>query len=152
MSTSLDGDHPSSTSSGAVGDQVQLVVCAGSGLTSVIRVVGTGLAARLGFDVARVEDVRLALDELCLAMLDRAAPDSTLHFDFDFGADGSLGVRARLDPRPGEPPMLDPLARQVLSAVASFPVPEADDHAGGDGLGLRFERRGPSPDDGARGS
>lgn len=152
VSTSVDGDQPSSTIGSADGDRVELLVSADAGLSSVIRVVGTGLAARLGFDVARVEDIRLALDELCFVLLDQADPGSTLDLDFRFGTDGCLAVRAGLDPRPQNPPKLDPLARQVLSAISSSPVAEERDAPGGDWLRLHFERHGSSPDDRARGS
>jgi serine/threonine-protein kinase RsbW len=152
VSTSVDGDQPLSTKRSTAGDRVQLQVPADASLTSVVRVVGTGLAARLGFDVARVEDVRLALDELCLVVLDQTEPGSSLFVDFRFGTDAGLAVHARLDPRPEHPPTLDPLARQVLSAVTSDLVTDGGETSSGEWIRLHFEPQRSNLPSRARGS
>jgi len=118
VSTTVDGDQTSSPSAVPARERVSLLVEADVRLASVIRVLGTGLAARLGFDVAGVEDIRLALDELSLVLMEHAGPASTLRLDFGFDTE-RLSIEAYVDPRPAGPPLLDPLARQVLSAVAS---------------------------------
>lgn len=51
-------------------DEVALTIPAIPELLSLPRMTAAALAARAGFDVEEVEDVRLAIEELCLAAFD----------------------------------------------------------------------------------
>lgn len=51
-------------------DEVELTLPAIADLLSLPRMTAAALAARAGFDVEEVEDVRLAIEELCLAAFD----------------------------------------------------------------------------------
>ena len=51
-------------------DEVELTLPAIPELLSLPRMTAAALAARAGFDVEEVEDVRLAIEELCLAAFD----------------------------------------------------------------------------------
>ena len=50
-------------------DQVRLAVPATPEFLRLARVTATGLASRLGFTFDEVEDLRLAIDELCFALI-----------------------------------------------------------------------------------
>jgi hypothetical protein len=50
-------------------DEVRLTVPATAEFLRLARVTATGLASRLGFTYDQVEDLRLAIDELCFALI-----------------------------------------------------------------------------------
>src|SRR5690349_4769507 len=50
-------------------DEVRLAVPAVPELIRLVRVTATGLASRAGFSLDEVEDLRLAIDELCHAVV-----------------------------------------------------------------------------------
>ena len=50
-------------------DEVRLAVPASPEFLRLARVTATGLASRLGFTFDEVEDLRLAIDELCYALI-----------------------------------------------------------------------------------
>ena len=50
-------------------DEVRLVVPASPEFLRLARVTATGLASRLGFSFDDVEDLRLAIDELCFTLI-----------------------------------------------------------------------------------
>jgi len=92
---------------------------------SLARLTAAGLAARLGFSVDDIEDVRIAVDELCFILLgDKGrAGNITLTFSVE-GA--RLLVNGELD-RPGDTPLVNPLSAQILSAVCeSHEIRQAD--------------------------
>jgi serine/threonine-protein kinase RsbW len=51
-------------------DEIELTIPAIPELLSLPRLTAAALAARAGFDIEEVEDVRLAIEELCLAAFD----------------------------------------------------------------------------------
>lgn len=71
-------------------DRVELSLPAAPELLSLPRLVAAAVAARCGFNVDEVEDVRLAIEELCLAAFDGRGP-GRLHIGLDLSA-GSLAV------------------------------------------------------------
>ena len=56
------------------GDEIRLRVPITPDLVRLVRVVASGLASRLGFPIDAVEDVRLAVDELCWTCLLYTSP------------------------------------------------------------------------------
>jgi len=64
------------------GDVVELTVPAQTGFLGVVRTATAGLAARLGFTLDEIEDLRIAVDEACVMLLTLAGPrepvDATL--------------------------------------------------------------------------
>ena len=115
------------------GEEVRLTMPATPQLLRVARLTAAGLASRLGFSFDEIEDVKIAVDELCFALVGSK------------GRDGTLTVRYRLENQQleitgegdfaagGEAvPTLSALSAQILEAVV-------DEHEiAGDGDTLRF--------------
>jgi serine/threonine-protein kinase RsbW len=55
-------------------DAVRLSVPAALEYVRIVRLTGSGVASRLGFDVEEIENLRVALDELASMAIDVAAP------------------------------------------------------------------------------
>ncbi len=71
----------------SVGDRVELRFPARGDLVVLARLVTSAISSRAGFDIEELEDLRLAVGELCLLALegsDRA--DGELHLEFSFSA------------------------------------------------------------------
>ncbi|MEY2432604.1 MAG: serine/threonine-protein kinase RsbW [Acidimicrobiaceae bacterium] len=101
---------------------IELVLPADTRLVRIARLVASGVATTAGFDVDEVEDLRIAVDELCTAMVE-GGNGSALQLGFDLG-DGEVTVvgttQAAADGAAFEPDRLA-LSRQILAVVA-------DDH------------------------
>ncbi len=97
---------------------IELTLPSDARLVRLARLVASGVATAAGFDVEEVEDLRIAVDELCGALVE-GSDGNPLHVRFELGAEEvavvgsttSAGV-AQLDPqRLG-------LSRQILEVVA----------------------------------
>jgi Histidine kinase-like ATPase domain len=123
------------------GGDVRLVVPAAPEYLRLVRLTAAGLASRLGFTFDEVEDLRIAVDELCFHLLgdaDDEPPDEprTMDLIYSAGPDsititGQTGLTGSV-PEPSE------LSEQILDALV-------DEHevSGGDGVvtfRLRKER------------
>ncbi len=117
------------------GEEVKLTMPAIPQLLRVARLTAAGLAGRLGFNFDEIEDVKIAVDELCFALVGTK------------GRDGDLTVTYRLLPDAleiegtgafgnGAPsPVPSELSAQILAAVV-------DEHElTHDGDQLRFRLR-----------
>lgn len=99
-------------------DEVRLVVPAGPEFVRLARVTATGLASRMGFSYDEIEDLRLAVDELCHAVIGPSGRHGivTLRYVLE---DEALCVEGHGHFDPGGPPVaLSELAHQILSALA----------------------------------
>jgi anti-sigma regulatory factor (Ser/Thr protein kinase) len=67
-------------------DVVRLTIPSGADLLVLARLTAATVASRAGFDVEEVEDLRLAVDELCVALI-RPGTDGTLTLEFTRDAD-----------------------------------------------------------------
>jgi serine/threonine-protein kinase RsbW len=106
------------------GGNVRLVVPASPEYLRLVRLTAAGLASRLGFTFDEVEDLRIAVDELCFHLLgdgDGDGPDEqpaegrTMDLTYSAGADsititGSTGLTGAV-PEPSE------LSEQILDAL-----------------------------------
>ena len=116
------------------GEEVRLTMPAVPQLLRVARLTAAGLAGRLGFNFDEIEDVKIAVDELCFALVGTK------------GRDGELTVTYRLLPDALEiegsghfgdapSPVPSELSAQILAAVV-------DEHElTRDGDELRFRLR-----------
>jgi serine/threonine-protein kinase RsbW len=106
------------------GEEVRLTMPATPQLLRVARLTAAGLAGRLGFSVDEIEDVKIAVDELCFALVGSKGRSGSLTLTYrlgdreleidgesTFGADGNDQAPAPSD-----------LSSQILAAVV-------DDHA-----------------------
>lgn len=119
-----------------------LVVAASNNHISFARVTTTSAAAKLGFDYDAVEDIRIAVSELCGTLIANAIPGSELTITCRGDANG-LTVTGRAPIAAGAAAAgPDELSEQVLNAVA-------DSHAfTSDGTEVQFTMtRGHRPGD-----
>ena len=117
-------------------DEVRLVVPAMPEYLRLARVTAAGLASRLGFSFDEVEDLRLAIDELCFGLTGSAGRDGTVSIRYVLGADellvegaGSFATDGRV--------ALSELSEVILDAL----VDEHDLHDGDRGPVFRLVKR-----------
>ena len=119
------------------GEQVRLTLPTSPHLLRVARLTAAGLAGRLGFSFDEIEDVKIAVDELCFALVgSRGRPGSlALVYTLDAAALVIEGVATY----EGSAPELAPteLSSQILAAV----VDEHELMADGDRLRFRLLKR-----------
>jgi hypothetical protein len=127
-----------SNGAGPDADEVRLSMPADPQLLRVARLTAAGLAGRLGFSFDEIEDVKIAVDELCFALVGSKGRDGTLALTYRLAADrldidgeGSFADGDRSDPAPSE------LSAQILAAV----VDEHDLHRDGDVLRFHMAKR-----------
>jgi serine/threonine-protein kinase RsbW len=101
--------------------RIELVLPADSRLVRVARLVASGVATTAGFDVEEIEDLRIAVDELCTALVEGGdGGPLLLGFDLGDGEVSILGTTTASGVAAFEPERLA-LSRQILAVVV-------DDH------------------------
>lgn len=118
--------------------EVRLEVPASPEFFRITRIMVAGVASRVGFTLDEVEDLRIAIDELCFALVGRAGRDGTLTVHYAIDDDG-LSVRGtgHFPDGTGSAPVLSPLSEQILHAV----VDECEVSSGADGPSFRMFKR-----------
>lgn len=97
--------------------EVRLVVPAKPEYIGLARVTTAGLASRLGFSYDEVEDLRLAIDEICFAMTGNEGRDGTLELRFLLGPEGiTVEGRGHFQAL-GRQPELSELSELMLGAL-----------------------------------
>jgi serine/threonine-protein kinase RsbW len=113
-------------------DTIRMTIPALLAYVRLPRVAIAGLATRSGFSYDEVEDLRLAVGEVCQVLLDGADREGTLTIDFTI-ARGNVGVQVAIDAPAGRHDGLaERLAEQILAATVGRV--EVDD----DGRRIRF--------------
>src|SRR3954453_20233667 len=102
-----DGNRPS---------VIRLSIPAELRFLRIARLTAAGIAGDLGFGLQDVEDLRVAVDEMCAALIEDAAPGVEFEVSYRIG-EGRLEIEGRCD-QPGAPPALHPVARELLSMTA----------------------------------
>jgi anti-sigma regulatory factor (Ser/Thr protein kinase) len=120
-------------------DEVRLDVPATPEFLHLARVTASGLASRLGFSFEEVEDLRLALDELCFALIGSHGRAGSVQLRYSL-ADGSLRVEGKGSFKSAHPELvLTEFSQKILSAL----VDEYEVYGGDlDGPGFRVVKRG----------
>ena len=67
---SPDPTGPAGSDRPATGSQVELALSVADDLLVLARLTVSAVASRAGFDIEEIEDLRLAVDELCLQVLE----------------------------------------------------------------------------------
>ena len=118
--------------------EVRLEVPASPEFFRITRIMVAGVASRVGFTLDEVEDLRIAIDELCFALVGRGGRPGTITLQYAIGDDG-LTVRGTGHFGDGvdSSPVLSPLSDQILSAV----VDECEVFGGPDGPSFRMVKR-----------
>jgi serine/threonine-protein kinase RsbW len=118
------------------GDEVRLSLPASPHLLRVARLTAAGLAGRLGFSFDEIEDVKIAVDELCFAVVGSKGRPGTLTLRYQLHAD-SLVIEGT-GPSDGDADAeQSEFSSQILNAVV-------DEHAlsrEGDELRFRLLKR-----------
>jgi serine/threonine-protein kinase RsbW len=119
------------------GEEVKLTMPAVPQLLRVARLTAAGLAGRLGFNFDEIEDVKIAVDELCFALVGTKGRDGDLTVTYrllpdalEIEGSGSFGAGAP-SPVPNE------LSAQILDAV----VDEHELTREGDELRFRLRKQ-----------
>lgn len=121
------------------GEEVHLTMPATPQLLRVARLTAAGLAGRLGFSVDEIEDVKIAVDELCFALVGSKGRPGSLTLTYRLG-DHQLEIvgEGTFAPSGSEPaPAPSELSAQILAAVV-------DDHElsrNGDTMRFRLLKR-----------
>ena len=120
------------------GEEVRLTMPAIPQLLRVARLTAAGLAGRLGFNFDEIEDVKIAVDELCFAVVGSKGRPGTLTLRYHLRAD-SLTIEGSGPSDGAADPEQSEFSTQILNAVV-------DEHTlTHDGDELRFrllKRRG----------
>ena len=102
------------------GGDVRLVVPASPEYLRLVRLTAAGLASRLGFTFDEVEDLRIAVDELCFHLLggaDDDPSDDSRTMDLVYSASpDSITITGRTG-LPGAVPETSDLSEQILDAL-----------------------------------
>ncbi len=102
-------------------DEVRLTMPASPDLLRVARLAAAGLAGQMGLSFDQVEDVKIAVDELCFALVRGHKAGGTLTLTFRLGDDleiEGVGNFNGLAPSPTPPePELSELSALILGAV-----------------------------------
>ena len=119
------------------GERIELVLPADKRLVRVARLVASGVATTVGFDVEEVEDLRIAVDELCTALVEGSDGGALLlGFDLGDGEVSIIGTTSATGIAAFEPDRLAP-SRQILAVV----VDEFDLHTDHGQISVRLRKR-----------
>lgn len=105
--------------------EVRLAVPAKPEYIGLARVTAAGLASRLGFTYDQVEDLRLAIDEICFGLTGNLGREGTLEVRFLLAPEG-LTVHGEGRFQVQGPVALSELSELILGALV-------DEHSLGDG-------------------
>jgi hypothetical protein len=111
--TAVGQDQPADAPST---DIVELRLPATPRYLRLARLTAAGMAGDLGFDMESLEDLRVAVDELCAAVIDGVADSATLELQYQ-----PLGRGIRIDGQivaAGPRVDLHPVAEELLRMVA----------------------------------
>jgi anti-sigma regulatory factor (Ser/Thr protein kinase) len=98
--------------------EVRLSIPASPEFLRLARLTAAGLASRMGFTYDEVEDLRIAIDELCFSLVGNTGRDGTIVLRY-WMQDDALVVEGvgQFDDGMGTSPVLSPLSQQILKAV-----------------------------------
>lgn len=115
-------------------DEIRLSLPAIAAYARVARVAVTGLATRIGFSYDEIEDLRIAVGEVCGVLLHEEGGRLTLQCVIGADALTIDTIREPAEPRP----IIGDLSRQILTAV----VDEVEIDAGQARIRVVKRRRG----------
>jgi serine/threonine-protein kinase RsbW len=114
---------------------VRLVIPAQPRFLRLARLTAAGIAGDLGFSLEAIEDLRVAVDEVCAILMDGVADGGELDLSYR-GTDDGLVIEGSCT-NPGAVPDLHPVARELLAMTA-------DDYsvfAAGENVSFRLLKR-----------
>jgi len=122
--------------------EVRLEVPAVPEFLRISRIMAAGVASRVGFTLDEVEDLRIAIDELCFALVGARGRTGTISIRYVIDGDG-LAVEGAGHFTDGlsNDPVASALSTQILAAV----VDECEMASGDDGPTFRLVKRRRAP-------
>ena len=96
---------------------VRLTAPATSAWVVLVRTTATATCARLDFDVDRLENVRLAVDEVAALLIEQSVDDGEIACAFTTHDDGRLDIALRARTTSGTLPDTSTFAWAVLTAL-----------------------------------
>src|SRR5260370_26043521 len=96
-------------------DTIRLSVPAALEYVRIVRLTGSGVASRLGFDIEEIENLRVALDELASMAID-VAGTGVLEMTFST-TDTELRITGKVPIAEGVEAVVEPLTAPLLKAV-----------------------------------
>ena len=126
------------TDTGGTRGEVRLVVPAAPEYLRLARLTAAGLASRLGFSYDEVEDLRIAIDELCFVLVGSHGRPGSITLVYSMHPD-ALVVEGSGEFADAGPPFngVSELSAQILAAV----VDEHEVRAGTNGPTFRLRKR-----------
>ena len=125
-------------------EEVRLTVPATPELLRLARVTASGVASRLGFSYDEVEDLRLAIDELCFAVTGGRSQDGYILMRYVVRGDAEtieVHGKASFEARSAEP-LLNELSGAVLDALVDEHAVFTDEDHGSPSFRLVKRRSG----------
>ena len=118
--------------------EVRLEVPAAPEFLRISRIMAAGVASRVGFTLDEVEDLRIAIDEVCFALVGANGRTGTLSLRYLLDSD-QLAVEGtgRFSDGLSNEPVVSALSKQILAAV----VDECELTAGAEGPQFRLVKR-----------
>ena len=118
--------------------EVRLEVPAAPEFLRISRIMAAGVASRVGFTLDEVEDLRIAIDEVCFALVGANGRTGTLSLRYLLDSD-QLAVEGtgRFSDGLSNEPVVSALSKQILAAV----VDECELSAGAEGPQFRLVKR-----------
>jgi len=96
--------------------EVRVVIPAQSRFLRIARLTAAGVASDLGFDLRDLEDLRVAVDEMCAVIIESADADVDLSLTYR-AEQGRLVIEGSC-PKDGAPAEIHPIARELLTLTA----------------------------------
>jgi serine/threonine-protein kinase RsbW len=119
---------PVSESNSGTEQKVHLVIPATSRYLRLARLTAAGLAGDLGYPVDAIEDLRIAVDELCAAIIEDTTGPAELELTY-LESDGGLVVEGICRARSTSAPELHSVARELLNMLADkYSIGAIDGH------------------------
>ena len=118
--------------------EVRLEVPAAPEFLRISRIMAAGVASRVGFTLDEVEDLRIAIDEVCFSMVGPRGRAGTIALRYLLDTN-QLVVEGtgRFSDGLGNEPVVSALSKQILAAV----VDECELSAGEEGPQFRLVKR-----------
>ena len=118
--------------------EVRLEVPAAPEFLRISRIMAAGVASRVGFTLDEVEDLRIAIDEVCFSMVGARGRAGTIALRYLLDTNQLVVEGAgRFSDGLGNEPLVSALSKQILAAV----VDECELSAGEEGPHFRLVKR-----------
>lgn len=118
-------------------DEIRFTVPASPFYLRLTRLLAAGVASRAGFRLEEIDDLRIAIDEVCHALVGEEGREGTVTVIYRATADEvTVEGEGRFAGGMGRQPLLSPLSSQILAAV----VDHCDFDAGTDGPTFRIRK------------